>query len=85
MQPYDRGSEETYSTKDDMIQTIMGLPDVIADRRANPRNDMVSLLVQSQMLGKPTSDEITIGILTSLVSGGSDTSGRPRHGDVGSQ
>jgi cytochrome P450 len=72
--PYDRGSEETYSTKDDMLQTIMGLPDVIADRRANPRNDMVSLLVQSQMLGKPTSDEITIGILTSLISGGSDTS-----------
>jgi cytochrome P450 len=73
-QPYDRGNEDTHGTKEDMIRTIMTLPDEIAARRTEPRDDMISLLVQSQMLGQPTTDDIIIGILTSLISGGSDTS-----------
>jgi len=63
-----------YESRDEMNTVLATLPEAIADRRNNPRDDMITLATQSTFLGKPATDETIVGILTSLVVGGSDTS-----------
>jgi cytochrome P450 len=63
-----------YGGGGDMMATLETLPAAVAERREQPRDDMITLLTQSTILGQPASDDIIIGILTSLVFGGSHTS-----------
>ena len=45
----------------------------VADRKRNPRDDMITVLVQSEVDGQPVSDEHIIGTLNLLLIAGIDT------------
>jgi cytochrome P450 len=47
--------------------------DVIQERRRNPKDDVISALVQGCVMGRPMSDEMAVGVLSALVFGGFDT------------
>jgi cytochrome P450 len=63
-----------YETRDEMNEVLATLPAAVAERRQNPRDDMITLATRSTFLGEPATDDLIVGILTSLVIGGSDTS-----------
>ncbi len=46
---------------------------LIAERRKEPRDDVVSYIVGQQIGGQPVSDEIALSIVSVLVAGGVDT------------
>jgi cytochrome P450 len=63
-----------YETRDEMNEILGTLPAAVADRRSNPRDDLITLATRSTFLGEAATDDLIVGILTSLVIGGSDTS-----------
>ena len=55
-----------------MRQTLV---DAIADRRATPRDDMITYLTQSQVNGEPVSDNAVLEMIMLTCQGGFDTTG----------
>jgi cytochrome P450 len=51
------------------------LVDAIADRRAHPRDDMITYLTQATVDGRPTTDDEVLGMVELTIQGGFDTTG----------
>jgi cytochrome P450 len=51
------------------------LAEAVADRRANPRDDMISYLTQAHVNGEPISDLDVLEMVTLTIQGGFDTTG----------
>ncbi len=45
----------------------------VADRRMNPVDDVISVVVHSQIDGEPIDDDAAVGVIALLVAGGVDT------------
>jgi len=45
----------------------------VADRRANPRDDLITKILNSKVAGQPVDEAHAVGMLTLLLSGGLDT------------
>lgn len=52
---------------------IGGILAIIADRRANPRDDAISALVEAEVNGEPMPDEMIASIVNLVIVGGYDT------------
>jgi cytochrome P450 len=63
--------------KDEIIQRYLtmlgGVFEVVSDRRAHPRDDVISMLVTSEVNGAPLSDEMAMSIVDLIMAGGFDT------------
>ncbi|MET7769441.1 cytochrome P450 [Nocardia sp. NPDC005366] len=58
------------------LMTILGqVNDVIARRRVEPTDDLISHLVQAQIDGRPLPDDRLMEIITLVIFGGVDTTG----------
>lgn len=66
-------SDEQLSMTDVLTRFNELLVPLIEDRRANPTDDLISAIVNSDIDGKPVSTEELIGYLTIVVTAGHDT------------
>jgi cytochrome P450 len=67
------GSPE-YAAALDGVQRCMGeIVAAVADRRANPREDLITLLATAELDGRPIDDELVIETISLLLAAGLDT------------
>ena len=55
------------------LEILGSLHGLIAERRAQPRDDVISTLVTSKIDGEPLSDEMVLSIVDLIMAGGFDT------------
>lgn len=67
------GTEEWHRGVAGVMKTVEILADTIADRRKEPRDDVLSHLMTQELYGEPISDDTLVNICVVLVGGGVDT------------
>jgi cytochrome P450 len=69
------GTPENDAAMAGMMALVGQVFEVIARRRAQPGDDLISHLVQGRLDGEPLSDERLVEIITLVIFGGVDTTG----------
>ncbi|MFF3573358.1 cytochrome P450 [Nocardia jiangxiensis] len=69
------GTDENNAALANLLTILGQVNEVIAQRRAEPADDLLSHLVHARINGEPLSDERLIEIITLVIFGGVDTTG----------
>lgn len=67
------GSPEMAAALEGMQWIVASLHRIVAERRADPQDDMISKLVAEQVNGAPMDDETIVNIAFLIIAGGFDT------------
>jgi len=67
------GSPECEQAMQAHAELFAKVPEIAAERRANPRDDLLTVVTQMELDGAPLSDELVVETVLLLVQGGVDT------------
>ena len=73
MVAYPPGSEDWVSACEGVQRCIEEVIEAVADRRENPRDDLLTLLVTAELDGEPIEYDLVIETVSSLLAAGLDT------------
>jgi cytochrome P450 len=69
------GTPESDAAMAGMFEIVGQVAEVMAQRRADPAEDLISLLVNADIDGEPMTDQRVIEMITLVIFGGVDTTG----------
>lgn len=70
---HDPGGDAARQSREDLPAVFAQLDELIADRRAHPRDDLATALIMLEVDGEPLSDADVRAVFWNLIGGGLDT------------